>query len=166
MELGAYRNLFEAAYYAIYLLGVPIVVIKAYLNYRQYLRLAEQKMYTDVNDKYIEFLNIAIAYPKLSVTEFSRDDEDLVLSREEKIQQNILYDILTSIFERAFFLHEPDKNTNSIEWSTWDAWMDRYIAKNSYAEFLEQYALYGCFEKRFQSYLTQKIEARKRKRPA
>lgn len=118
-------------------------------------------MYIEANNKYIEFLVLSLKHTRLGVTEFSEESPDL--TPEEVAQQRVLYDMLTSIFERTFFLYEADKKKDSAEWRTWDLWMSKFIDKSSYREYLNLYAFYGCFGGSFQNYLKNKIEERRNK---
>ena len=148
-----YKLLLETIYYLIYVLGVPIAILSALRKQRQMFNLEKSKIYTELNDRYIEFLATSLQYPKLSVTDHMLEEHSPNLTPEERAQQAILYDMLTSILERSHLLYLRSDGKSSTEWRTWDLWVDRYIQKKSYRQYLREYSLNGCFDLEFESYL-------------
>ena len=158
LEARQYNVILETIYYLVYILGIPIVVIEALRKQRQRYELDKARVYTEVNDKYIDFLALAVQFPRLSITEHSDEKRNLNLSEDELVQQAILYDMLTSIFERTYLLYTRNEGMDSEEWKTWDRWLDSYVQKKSYVQYLKTYSLNGCFDLNFETYLRSKIE--------
>jgi hypothetical protein len=157
IEASKYNIILETIYYVIYILGVPLVAYEALRKQRQRYNLDKSRIYTEVNDKYLDFLAIAVHHPRLGLTEHSSEEFNANLDQNEKVQRSILYDMLTSIFERTYLLYIQNEGKDSKEWRTWDLWLDRYIQKKSYVDYLHAYSLNGCFDLDFEAYLSEKI---------
>jgi hypothetical protein len=158
VDWGQYKTILEIISYAIYLVGIPVGLLEALRKQRQRLDIEEQKVYTEVNDKYIDFLKLALEYPHLHVSDFSPADAGTGLPPEQQIQQFIMYDMLTSIFERAFLLYDVDKGAKSDEWPGWDRWIENYVKKLSYQAYMRKHIQENnCFGDAFQAYLLRKL---------
>ena len=159
IDWGQYKTILEIVYYAIYVVGIPIAILEALRKQRRIVKLEEEKTYIEVNDKYIDFLKLSVQYPHLHVSEFSPPDAGTNLSLEEQVQQLTLYDMLTSIFERAYLLYDVDKGGGGDYWPTWDRWIEVYVRKETYRTYIEKYVVNGCFGETFQAYIQRQVQS-------
>src|SRR5262249_13959396 len=98
-------------------------------------RLLARQTYIDLNDKYLQFLALAVRYPRLDVAEQDLGGFVGPLTDEEKLQQWVLFSMLTSMIERAFLLGRSRLGRDAKEWLEWDQSVDKYAAKPNYRDF-------------------------------
>jgi hypothetical protein len=110
MNFEETRKILEIGSFIMTILGVPFAIL-VYRNEKRKERLArESETYDAVNDKYNEFLRLCLEYPFINIY----DDENANFhrySKEEQARAVILFDILVSIFERAFILYKDHHDT-------------------------------------------------------
>jgi hypothetical protein len=78
-----------------------------------------QEAYRDVDIKYREFVRLCLDHPRLDCYSVSAGLPDPPLTKDEKLQQKILYTVLTDVLEDAYLkyqtnLHELDPLLDKI----------------------------------------------------
>lgn len=161
LEWAQYKTMVEVVYYLIYIIGLPWAVIEALRKQRKIVDAEEERRYLEVNNQYIDFLKLSLQFPHLHVSDFSPRDEGVDLKPDEKIQQNILFDMLTSIFERTYLMYDVETKGGGVEWGTWEKWIEGYVTKANYRKYIEAYVEDGCFAHTFQNFMLRKYKEAK-----
>lgn len=104
------------------ILGVPVAIWIFFRNKKKEERDREYQTYNALDDKYIEFLNLCLDNSELDIY----SERNSILTPEQEHKRIIIFEILISIFERAFLMYK-DKN-NKIKKEQWEGW-NKYIAE-------------------------------------
>ena len=102
------------------ILGVPAAIWIFFRNKERERRDREYQTYNALDDKYIEFLNLCLANSELNIYHGGSSK----LTPEEENKRLIIFEILISIFERAFLMYK-DQN-GKIKKEQWEGWR-KYI---------------------------------------
>lgn len=143
-----------------------IALIKWISSERRRRKLDEERAYLEVNNRYLDYLAIALQHPHLDVADYSLGQHQRILTPEEKVQQKILFSMLTSILERTFIVMHSWLGERHAEWAGWDSWIDTWFSKQNYREFWENPTMPGVFEPsgqytpQFEEYMKKKYNAR------
>src|SRR4051812_8679708 len=112
----------EAGSYLVTIVGLPLAIGVFIIEQRKERFKEEEEIYQRLTDEYADFLQLVLQHPDLRI--MSRNP-DLSLSEEQIERRNILFDILVSLFERAFILvyeSSMDRQTARL-WQSWEDWM-------------------------------------------
>lgn len=111
-------------------LGVPIALFIFYWEKRKERLAREYATYDALDEKYISFLEGHLQWPELDVYDPSITMENwTTLSRVDKRRQQILYQILISIMERAYLMyHDKRDKIRKSQYEGWHAYMKAYAA--------------------------------------
>lgn len=94
--------------------------------------------YDAMNDAYIEYQRMCLESPELETSWYFLEREREAESDQDpvaKVKKNILFDIMTSMFERAYltYLHAPSKIRMS-QWPGWKAFIEHFARRDDYRE--------------------------------
>lgn len=152
----------EVIYYVVYLFGIPFAIYLFFKNEAKKRKNEDERIMLEINNEYIDFLNLAIQHPRLNAAEYELEGQPPILNEEEKLQQKILFSILNSMLERAYLL-----SFRTGEWETWERYIERYTRKSEYRAF---WAITGTakdfvgeYDKDFEKYVRGKLAAAKGK---
>jgi hypothetical protein len=109
IAFSQYRIILKMIYYLLYSACTPITVVDTFRRWRAYIRLEQERARLDVSSKCIDFSKFSPQRSNLNVSEFSPDNTARELARLQTPQQFTLHDMLSSIFERGYFLYCVDK---------------------------------------------------------
>jgi hypothetical protein len=118
----------EAGSYVVTVVGLPFAIAVFILEQRKERFKEDEELYQRLSDEYSEFLQLVLQHPDLRI--MSRKT-DLALSEEQLERRNILFDILVSLFERAFILVyelHMDRKTARL-WQSWEDWMREWCRR-------------------------------------
>jgi hypothetical protein len=123
-------------------LGIVVALVGVLVAYR-HARREELDAYKDLDEKYVQFLEVAAQHPELDLAEFGPARSPPSLSAEQRHRQRLLLQVLISILERAciMYLHSErniPKRMRETQWSGWDAYVGDYCRRES---FLDAYFL-------------------------
>lgn len=133
----------ETLTYLVSILGAPIAIWLFFREKRKERLDREYGTYNTLDDKYVEFLNLCLNYPKLTM--HGQPDEALALSPEEMRQRDIIFEILVCLFERAFLMYSGQSDTiRKKQWIGWKEYMEYWMTndhfRNAWSRFLnDQY---------------------------
>lgn len=95
----------------------------------------KDRRYKELDELYKEFLKLGMAYPRLRVTQYTPPASIASLSADELLQRDTLFEMLTSMLERAFLSYEFRKESYRREqWSGWAAYAADYCSREDYLE--------------------------------
>jgi hypothetical protein len=124
---------------------VTFAVIIAYFEYSNHLEKENMdiafSIYRELDRAYIDYAKLCLEHPKLDCYEQDNRSATITLNEEERIQQKILSDILSDLFESAY-VHLVKFRTNirseaaqkmiSDQWSGWETYINKFILKPSF----------------------------------
>jgi hypothetical protein len=142
---------FEMASYAVTVIGLPFAVWVFYLQQRKERENEEEEAYQHLADAYNDFLKVVLANSDLQLRTNSALPDP---TSEQKERMLVIFDMLISLFERAFLVAWKPEMTQSEQrrWNSWDDYMREWCRRDDFAHSLP-FLLRGE-DPEFQSYIT------------
>ncbi len=118
----------ELASYVVTVVGFPFAIVVFMLEQRKERQNEDEEIYQELSDEYANFSKLLLRNADLRL--MSEEVPEETLTPEQKERKTIIFDILISLFERAFILvHEENMNLQTQRlWSSWDDYV-RYWCK-------------------------------------
>lgn len=110
----------ELLSYVVTVVALPFGIGVFIYEKRKERQNEEEEIYQQLTDEYAKFLKLVLDHSDLQL--FHKKSDQLQLLEEQNERKFILFDILTSLFERAYILvyeDTMDKQTKRL-WGTWD----------------------------------------------
>jgi hypothetical protein len=117
--------------------GLPLAIYTFVLEQRKERDNEEEEVYQLLSDAYIEFLKLVLEHPDLKLrTQTATPD----LSDEQRERMQVLFEILISLFERAYLTAYHDSMTASQRrrWLSWDDFMREWCRREDFRTALPQ----------------------------
>lgn len=110
----------ELASYIVTVFGFPFGIFVYMLDRRKERQNEEEEIYQKLTDEYADFSKLLLENADLRLMSVEVPDERLTPEQIER--KKIIFDILISLFERAYILvYEEDMKPQTQRlWSTWD----------------------------------------------
>lgn len=111
----------EMASYVVTVVGLPFAIVVFLFEQRRERHNEDEEIFQYLSEEYAAFQRLAIENADLRLN--STDSATLELTPEQQERKKILYDVLISLFERAFMLvyeEKMDKQTARL----WGSWAD------------------------------------------
>lgn len=131
----------ELLSYVVTVVGLPFALAVFILEQRKERQNEDDEIYQKLSDEYAEFSKLLLKNADLRL--LSRESDKYLLDDEQNERKRIMFDILISLFERAFILvYEDDMNPHTKrQWSSWEDyiryWLERSDFRNSLTELLD-----------------------------
>lgn len=124
---------FEFLSYVATIVGIPLA-IWVFMHEERKERVAEQEeIYDKLMDHYDDILGRLFEHP--DIDQHDRPLEDAELKR----QQKILYEMLVTLFERAFILlYGEEESEYRRMWNSWEDYIRMWIARPNFREALPE----------------------------
>ncbi|MCA9872611.1 MAG: hypothetical protein KC441_03130 [Anaerolineales bacterium] len=114
------------------ILGIPAAIFLFVNEKQKERREREYGTYDALDDKYIAYLQLCMENPELDLYDLPLA-QNVELSPQQKIRQYAMFEILLSIFERAFLMYRDQSNkTKQRQWSGWDAYIHDYGRRETF----------------------------------
>ena len=125
----------ELLSYIVTVFGLPLAIFAYLLEQRKERDNEEEEVYQLLTGDYTDFLKLVIANPDLklrSQTEIPDHTEE----QRERVQ--VLFEILISLFERAYLLSYEDKMTRKQlrRWLSWEDFMREWCKREDFRKLL------------------------------
>lgn len=145
------REWFEIGSYAVTVIGLPFAVWVFYLQQRKERENEEEEAYQLLADAYNDFLKVVLAHSDLQLRTAAALPDP---TPEQKERMQVIFDMLISLFERAFLVaYKPDMTpAEQRRWNSWDDYMREWCRREDFAAVLPQ--LLRGEDPEFQSYIT------------
>jgi hypothetical protein len=146
----AYRDAWEFASFVVTALGLPFAIGIFMWQELKERDNEEEEAYQLLSDAYNDFLKVVLANPDLHL----RTNEPLLNPTVEQIERMlVIFDMLMSLFERAFLVAYKPKmsETEARRWNSWDDYMREWCHREDFHNALPQ--LLRGEDPEFQSYL-------------
>jgi len=110
----------ELLSYIVTAIGLPLAIIAFLYEQKKERDNEEEEVYQLLSDNYQDFLKIALDNPDLRLFSAQRTPE---LSTEQRERMLIIFNMLISLFERAYLLLYENK-MSSKQARRWESWAD------------------------------------------
>jgi hypothetical protein len=130
----------EVLSYIVTVVGFPLAIVFYYFDNRKDQQADEEELYQRLSEEYVNFSKLLLENADLKL--WSAEEYAKELTMEQQERKNIIFDLLVSLFERAYILvYEEDMSPQSRRlWASWDDyirfWCKRRDFRASLAETL------------------------------
>ncbi len=117
--------------------GLPLAIYTFMLEQRKERDNEDEEVYQLLSDAYIDFLKLVLEHPDLKLrTQTATPD----LTDEQRERMQVLFEILISLFERAYLTAYQDEMTANQRrrWLSWDDFMREWCRREDFRTALPQ----------------------------
>jgi len=127
----------ELLSYIVTVFGLPLAIFSFIWQQAKERENEEEAVYQLLSDAYTDFLKLVIENPDLKLRSQSTIS-NLTEEQHERIQ--VLFEILISLFERAYLLAYEDNMAGKQlrRWASWDDYMREWCARKDFQQMLPQ----------------------------
>lgn len=132
-------HLWEVASYVVTVIGLPLAIIVFLYEQRKERQGEDEEIFQYLSEEYVEFLKLVLQNSDLHLMQKTSNSTQ-PMSVEQLERKQILYDILMSIFERAYMLvyeEDMDKQTMRL-WASWEDYIRQWCRRQDFREMLPQ----------------------------
>jgi len=124
---------FEFLSYVATVVGIPLAIF-AYMMEEKKERLSEQEeIYDKLMDHYDDILARLFEHPDIDQHDAPINDPEL------RRRQKILYEMLVTLFERAFILLYGEKEPVYLRmWNSWEDYIKLWLTRPNFREYLPE----------------------------
>jgi hypothetical protein len=125
----------ELLSYIVTVFGFPLAIFAFIMEQRKERENEDEEVYQLLTADYTDFLKLVIANPDLKLRS-QCGITDLTEEQREKVQ--VLFEILISLFERAYLLSYEDKMTRKQQrrWLSWEDFMREWCEREDFRRML------------------------------
>jgi hypothetical protein len=125
----------ELLSYIVTVFGFPLAIFAFIMEQRKERENEDEEVYQLLTADYTDFLKLVIANPDLKLRS-QCEITDLTEEQRERVQ--VLFEILISLFERAYLLSYEDKMTRKQQrrWLSWEDFMLEWCAREDFRKLL------------------------------
>jgi hypothetical protein len=131
-----FLELLEALSYVVTVIGLPFGIYVFIKEQRKERQNEDEEVYVRLSDQYSEFLELVLSNADLQLT--TRNSPGAPLTPEQHERRSVLFEILVSLFERAYILvYEDDMAPHSARlWKSWEDYMREWCRRRDFREML------------------------------
>jgi hypothetical protein len=117
--------------------GLPLAIFVFFFEQRKERDNEESEVYQSLSDNYQEFLRTALDHPDLRLFSADLTSE---LTPEQRERMLILFNMLVSLFERAYLLlyEETMTRAQARRWMSWEDYMREWSRRADFVEVLPE----------------------------
>jgi hypothetical protein len=121
----------ELLSYVVTVFGLPLAILTFLYEQRKERENEEEAVYQLLSDAYTDFLKLVIENPDLKLRSQCRIDG---LTEEQHERVYVLFEILISLFERAYLLaYEPNMRGKQLRrWLSWEDYMREWCQRDDF----------------------------------
>ena len=125
----------ELLSYIVTVFGFPLAIVAYLMEQRKERENEDEEVYQLLTADYTDFLKLVIANPDLKLRSQS---EITNLTEEQRERVQVLFEILISLFERAYLLSYDDKMTRKQQrrWLSWEDFMLEWCRREDFRKLL------------------------------
>lgn len=129
----------ETASYVVTVIGLPFAIAIFIFEQRKERDNEEEEAYQVLSDAYRDFLKLVLVNPDLKLRSTTAAQD---LSDEQRERQQVIFEMLISLFERAYLLaYEEDMNPRQARrWQSWDDYMREWCQREDFRALLPRLA--------------------------
>lgn len=125
-------NTWELASYVVTVVGLPFAIVVFILEQRKERENEEEELFQSLSDEYAEFSKILLENADLKLMSGGKPDSEL--NDEQRERKKIIFDLLISLFERAYLLvfeNDMSKKTARL-WATWEDYIRFWCRRDDF----------------------------------
>jgi hypothetical protein len=125
----------ELLSYVVTVFGLPLAIVAYLIEQRKERENEDEEVYQLLTADYTDFLKLVIANPDLKLRSQSETPD---LTEEQQERMHVLFEILISLFERAYLLSYDDKMTRKQRrrWLSWEDFMREWCEREDFRKLL------------------------------
>jgi hypothetical protein len=126
----------EALSYIVTVIGLPMAIFVYLRDQRKERKNEEEEVYVRLSDQYSEFLELVLKNADIQLT--TRNALAAPPTPEQQERRMVLFEILVSLFERAYILvyeEKMDKEETRL-WASWHDYMREWCGRPDFREAL------------------------------
>ena len=126
----------EALSYIVTIFGLPLAIIVFMYEQRRERRNEDEELHQRLSDEYTNFLKLVLTNPDLQLLRKGTPDQPL--TDEQKERKLAIFNILVSLFERAYILVYEEKMGHQRQrlWLSWEDYMREWCRRQDFREAL------------------------------
>ncbi len=126
----------EALSYVVTVVGLPFAIAVFLYEQRRERQSEEEEIYQRLSDEYAEFLKVVLQHADLGLMRAQSDE--VALTEEQRERRRVLFELLISIFERAYLLvyEEKMKRQTQRMWMSWEDYMRDWCRRKDFRALL------------------------------
>jgi hypothetical protein len=128
----------EALSYIVTIFGLPMAILVFMYEQRRDRQGEEEELYQRLSDEYTGFLKLVLGNPDLQLLRKAAPDQ--LLADEQQERKLAIFNILLSLFERAYLLvfeEKMDRQTQRL-WRSWEDYMREWCRRKDFREALPE----------------------------
>ena len=131
-----WMEIWELASYVVTVIGLPFAIAVFLWEQRRERANEEEELYQRLSDEYAAFLKLVLENSDLRL----RSQQAVELTPEQNERKLIIFDLLISIFERAYILvYEDEMNRQQRRlWQSWEDYMREWCRRDDFRAALPQ----------------------------
>ena len=122
----------EVLSYIVTIFGLPMAIIVFLYEQKKERRNEQEEIYQRLSDEYASFLRLVLNNADLHL--LRKGGHDAELTDEQKERKFTIFNILVSLFERAYLLvydDEMDRQTRRL-WQSWEDYMREWCRRSDF----------------------------------
>lgn len=129
------KDTWELLSFVVTVVGLPLAIITFMLEQRKERENEDEEVYQLLADNYTDFLKLVMTNPDLQLRSHSGP---LSMSAEQEERKLVLFEILISLFERAYLLaYDPDMRGKRLRrWMSWEDYMREWCMREDFRQHL------------------------------
>ncbi len=120
-------EMWELLSYVVTVVGLPFAILVYILEKKRERANEDEEIYQQLSDEYADFIKLVLENSDLRL----RSRDPVTLSAEQHERTLLIYDLLISLFERAYLLvyeEEMSKQQRRM-WQSWEDYMREWCAR-------------------------------------
>ncbi|TXT25221.1 MAG: hypothetical protein FD134_1137 [Gallionellaceae bacterium] len=121
----------EMLSYMVTVIGLPLAILVFVYEQRKERDSDEEEVYQLLSDNYQDFLKVALANPDLRLFSAEMTPQ---LTDEQRERMYIIFNMLVSLFERAYLLLYEEKMSDKQlrRWRSWEDYMREWCQREDF----------------------------------
>jgi hypothetical protein len=131
-----YLELWELASYIVTVVALPFGIYVFILEQKKERQNEDEEIYQRLSDEYADFSRLLVENADLRL--MTSEINAQTLTDEQKERCKVIFDILISLFERAYILvyeDDMDKQTQRL-WASWEDYIHFWCSRRDFREAL------------------------------
>ena len=128
----------EIASYVVTVVALPFGIIVYLLEQRKERQNEDEELYQRLSDEYAEFQQLLLENADLRlISGYIKNSE---MTAEQRERKTIIFDLLVSLFERAYILVYKEKMSKQTQrlWATWEDYIRFWTKRNDFRDSLPE----------------------------